>query len=147
MGVYFPNETADYVMGTESAENDQLGRNWGHSFLDTDTTTWEPYDYDFMITAVISYRTIDAEALPSLSGPPKNSSGNLYLDWADVSQAQDYLIYRSTHIESTFPFLDSTAAATSNYTDVGVVGNTGTHYYYLFHTELEVVLSPIEDGV
>ena len=122
------------VMGAEISENDQLGRNWGHSYLDTDTTTWELYDYDWLITAVISYRTIDAEALPSLSGPPKNSSGNLYLDWADVSQAKDYLIYRSTHVESTFPFLDSTAAATSSYSDVGVVGNTGTHYYYLFHT-------------
>ncbi len=134
MGVEFPDTTADYVMGTESAENDPLGRNWGHSYLHTDTTTWEAYDYDWVITAVISFRTIDPEALPSLSGPPKNSSGNLYLDWADVSQAKDYLIYRSTHVESTFPFLDSTAAATSSYSDVGVVGNTGTHYYYLFHT-------------
>jgi len=133
MGVEFPDTTADYVMGTESAENDQLGRNWGHSYLDTDTTTWEPYDYDWVITAVISWRTIDPEALPSLSGPPsKNSSGNLHLDWADVSEAQDYLIYRSTHIESTFPLLDSTAV--SNYTDVGVVGNLTTHYYYLFNT-------------
>jgi hypothetical protein len=133
MGVEFPTATADYVMGTESAENDQLGRNWGHSYLDSAGTGWEAYDFDWVITAVISYRTIDPEALPSLSGPPsKNSSGNLYLDWADVSQAQDYLVYRSTHVESTFPLLDSTAV--SNYTDVGVVGNTSTHYYYLFHT-------------
>jgi|GEM_PF-1216820 len=134
MGVEFATGCGS-IMGTETGENDPEeypGRNWGHSYLYTDTTGWEPYDYDWLLDAVISWRTVDPEALPSLSGPPKNSSGNLYLDWADVSQSQDYLIYRSTHIESTFPFLDSTAV--SNYTDVGVVGNTGTHYYYLFNS-------------
>jgi len=133
MGCEFPNPVGA-IMGLESSENaGVVGRNWGHSYLDTDTSTWELRDTDWLITAVISWRTIDPEALPSLSGPPsKNSSGNLYLDWADVSQAKDYLVYRSTHVESTFPLLDSTTV--SNYTDVGVVGNTSTHYYYLFHT-------------
>jgi hypothetical protein len=134
MGCEFPTGS-QFVMGTETAENEleKLGRNWGHSYWDT-SGVWEAYDYDWLITAVISWRTIDPEALPSLSGPSKNSSGNLYLDWADVSQAKDYLIYRGTDIDSPFPFLDSTAAATSNYTDMGVVGDTGTSYYYLFNT-------------
>jgi hypothetical protein len=140
MGVEFPTATGA-IMGVESAENaaDQTllrageGRSWDHSWLYTEDE-WGQYDDDWLITAVISWRTIDPEVMPSLSGPLKNSSGNLYFDWADVSQAMDYLIYRSTDIQSTFPLLDSTAAGTSNYTDLGVVGDTGTHYYYLFHT-------------
>jgi hypothetical protein len=137
MGIEFPTGRGS-VMGVETGENDPdefVGRNWGHSYLYTDTAGWVQYDFDWLIDAVISWRTVHAEAMPSLSGPPaKNSSGNLWLNWPDVSQAKDYLIYRSTHVESLFPFLDSTALGTSDYTDVGVVGSTTTHHYYLFNT-------------
>jgi hypothetical protein len=145
IGVEFPTGCGA-VMGVESAENAENqtalrsgeGRNWGASWL-YDGSAWgnqytdgTPLN-DWLITAVISWRTIEAEIQPSLSGPPtKNSTGNVYMDWASVSQAQDYVIYRSTHIESLFPLLDSTAV--TNYTDVGVVGNLSTHYYYLLHT-------------
>ena len=138
MGVEFPTGTGEkYVMGCEASDPDHAVASWDHSYLywdpDAKAQDWHKYEYDLMITCVFKFRTVDAEAMVSESGPPmKNDSGNLYLDWDDVSQAQDYLIYRTTDVTGSFPLLDSTAV--SNYTDADVVGTVGTNYYYLFHT-------------
>jgi hypothetical protein len=139
MGVEFPTGTGgEYVMGCEASDPGHAVASWDRSYLywDPDAVKaqdWHKYEYDLMITCVIRFRTVDAAAMVSESGPPmKNSSGNLYLDWDDVSQAHDYLIYRATDVTGSFPLLDS--AAVSNYTDANVVGTVGTDYYYLFHT-------------
>jgi hypothetical protein len=109
-----------------------IGANWGHSYFYTDTTGTKQFDWikrelDWGLTCVISWRTVFPEAI-------RDAADSLYLDWASVNQAKDYLVYRSTHIDSPFPFLDSTAAATSEYYDPGVVGDVDTSYFYLFHT-------------
>jgi len=125
MGVEFITETGDDVMGTESAENNQLGRNWGHSYLDTDTTTWEAYDYDWVISAVIGWRTVDPEIY--------KAKDDLHILWEPVSQAGQYYIYRQTQPDLGVPVLfDSTTA--SEYTDAGAVGDTTVQYYYRFRT-------------
>jgi hypothetical protein len=142
MGVENPTGSTDTLWlcreRNDVTEQPPKYADWGHSYTYTDTghTTWGWAFHDLgdiRLDAFIRYRTIDPVAKASLSGPPgKNSSGNLYLDWADVSEAKDYLIYRSTNIDSPFPFLDSTDV--SNYTDVGVVGSPATNYYYLLNT-------------
>ena len=139
MGVEFPTGTGDeFVMGCEASDPDHAVASWDRSYLywDPDAVKaqeWHKYENDLMITCVIKFRTVDPDGMVSMSGPPmKNDSGNLYLDWDDVSQAQDYLIYRATDVTGSFPLLDS--AAVSNYTDANVVGTVGTNYYYLFHT-------------
>jgi hypothetical protein len=138
LGVEFPSGTGgEYIMGLE-ADDPVVGGQWDHSYQleyrpPPFQSTWVKTDVDWFFTCVISWRTVDAAAMVSESGPPmKNSSGNLYLDWDDVSQAQEYLIYRTTDVTGSFPLWDSTAV--SNYTDADVVGTVGTNYYYLFHT-------------
>ncbi len=135
MGVRFPAQTGTYVMCLES-DDPTIGADWDHSYK----YTWRPpplgaywaaFESDWYMTAVISWRTVDPVAMPSLSGPPK-SPGNLHLDWPDVSQANQYMIWRGTHVDSPFPYLDSSLV--SNYTDVGAAGDVNTSYYYLFHT-------------
>jgi photosystem II stability/assembly factor-like uncharacterized protein len=65
-------------------------------------------------------------------GQNKSASGDVYLDWASVESADYYEIYRDTTVffsADSAALLDTTSA--SEYLDAGVVGDTGTHYYYL----------------
>jgi hypothetical protein len=68
-------------------------------------------------------------------GQSKSASGDVYLDWASVGLADYYEVYRDTTIffsSESVVLLDTTSA--SEYLDAGVVGDTGTNYYYLLKT-------------
>jgi hypothetical protein len=129
IGVEFP-AGGEAVMGMEMEESEPweyLGRCWGRSYLKTDTTGWEwpPLDYDWLITAGISWRTVAPEIY--------KVKDDLHIIWDNVSQAGQYYIYRQTEPDTAIaaPF-DSTPIA--SYTDTGAVGDTAVHYYYWLHT-------------
>jgi hypothetical protein len=139
MGVEFPTAVGS-IMGAEITENDWThpGRWWSHSWL-YDGSYWT-YDYpggapidDWLITAVISWRTVEPMAMPSLNGPPKNSSGNLHLRWNAVNQALRYDIFCDT-----VPSPDSADSCASAYdtcfTFIDAVGDTAVQHYYWIHT-------------
>jgi len=130
MGVEWA-DTVDRCMAYEGGDDPTLSTvQWNHSYLYTEGA-WEQHSNDWYFEGMIRFRSVvDPIAVtPSQSGPPKNSSGNLYLDWNDVSQTYHYRIYRGTDAYGSAALFDSAAA--SNYTDnSGVVGDVNTHYYY-----------------
>ena len=124
-------DTVDRCMAYEGGDDPTLSTvQWDHSYLYTEGA-WEQFDNDWYFEAMIRFRGVidPIVVVPSESGPPKNSSGNLYIDWNDVSQTYHYRIYRGTEAYGSAALFDS--AAVSNYTDnSGVVGNVNTHYFY-----------------
>jgi photosystem II stability/assembly factor-like uncharacterized protein len=68
-------------------------------------------------------------------GQNKSSSGDISLDWENISTADYYEVYRDTtssFSSESVALLDTTSA--SEYLDPGVVGDTATNYYYLLKT-------------
>jgi len=73
-----------------------------------------------------------ADLTGALSGGAKSSSGDVFLEWTSSSAPElNYVIYRSTDPTAMGDSLDSVVPPGSTYTDVGVVGNTTTNYYYI----------------
>jgi hypothetical protein len=58
------------------------------------------------------------------------SAGDIHLAWISLAGADNYVVYRSTHPESTADSLGAVASPGTSYLDVGAAGNTGMNYYY-----------------
>ncbi len=123
MGIQPHTDTMpDKVSYFEGNDPDILG-GWNYSYL-YDGATWEKREWDWIITAGISFRTIFPMA--------EKSGDDLHLNWVDVSQAAKYYVYRETDPEPD-PIAPFDSTTVSSYTDPGVVG-IGAGYYYWFHT-------------
>jgi hypothetical protein len=58
------------------------------------------------------------------------SAGDIQLDWASLSGATSYVVFRSTDPAIAGDSLDEVTAPTTTYLDAGAAGSTVTNYYY-----------------
>jgi len=66
----------------------------------------------------------------SLGLTATKSSGNIHLQWASLTGATSYVVFRSTDPAAAGDSLGEVTAPTTTYLDAGAAGNTGTNYYY-----------------